>query len=185
MYTQAISTSPLPSNLSSSLSCSSSSPQATARSEEIHELLNIPDIGVFTAYKDRRVSVIFADRTLLKMSVEDDPSHSMTSSPSHENRKHSASLLSILDSKGGAHTLRAANPIGFERYAKLALDFAAWAYAPPEMRASQSRAKQVAEETRRRIVMRSATFEESQALASCMRRVRERNARFLLNDEGH
>ncbi len=145
-----------------------------ARSHAVREALDVPGIGQFTAYQDGRIAVVFADRTLLKLQGPQESAFGMAGgSPSPTRTLH------LLDREGVAHNLRALAPIGFERYAQLALDFEAWACKGPEARAADAARAQHAARQRQAIVQRSAGYAQSEEVRAALSRVRARNSRYL------
>ena len=84
---------------------------------EVHERHDVPDCGIFTAYKDGTVHVSFQDRTLLYL-------------------KQSQEHCDVITPDGHRSTVATAAPLGVELYVAQAMEFADWAFSSPSERAA-------------------------------------------------
>ena len=89
-------------------------------SNEVVEQQDLPEQGCFTAYADGRVSVIFADRTLLRTDRQ-------------------RLLCSILLPDASRVEVSMGSPAGMEWHVRQALEFAGWAFSSPAERAAALR----------------------------------------------
>lgn len=83
----------------------------------VHEQHNVPDCGIFIAYKDGSVHVTFQDRTLLYL-------------------KQSQEHCDVITPDGHRSTVATAAPVGVEQYVAQAMEFADWAFSSPSERAA-------------------------------------------------
>lgn len=99
----------------SNMSCPDSLQEAVVK--EIHEQHEVPDCGVFTAYRDGSVHVAFHDRALLYV-------------------KKSQEHCEVITPDGLRVTVATATPLGVEQYVAQAMEFADWAFSSPSERAA-------------------------------------------------
>lgn len=91
-------------------------------SNEVREQQEVEGSGLFTAYQDGRVRVVFLDRTLLEM----------------DGARDSCRLI-LPD--GSRAVVAAHTPVGAELYVRAALEFAEWAFRTPAERSEILRAQ--------------------------------------------
>ena len=89
-------------------------------SNEVVEQQDLPEQGCFTAYADGRVSVVFADRTLLRTDRQ-------------------RLRCSVLLPDASRVEVSTGSPAGMEWHVRQALEFAGWAFSSPAERAAALR----------------------------------------------